>query len=294
MEKHAFMIMAHNDPEMLKLLVKSLDDKRNDIYVHIDASSKLFDIYGIQSWVNNAYIEVFSEVVCLWGDFSLVKCELFLLKKATRTPHQYYHLLSGTDYPIKSMDYIYSFFNCHAGKEFVFFTSKSMDKKHENWFNKFHFLQSYCRKSSLSGINLFVKSLEKVLIIMQELIGINRKKHYQTIYKGSQWFSITENFAKYVLSEEYWINKDFRFTFSSDEMLMPTLIMNSNYKEKLYVQRFDNSMEQNLRYIIFSNGIPKILSMDDYGGIRTSECILGRKFNSENIDIINAIKTKSM
>ncbi len=36
MNKHAYMIMAHHRPDLLQLLINSLDDERNDIIVHID------------------------------------------------------------------------------------------------------------------------------------------------------------------------------------------------------------------------------------------------------------------
>lgn len=35
-EKHAYLILAHNDPKVLELLVRLLDDSRNDIYIHVD------------------------------------------------------------------------------------------------------------------------------------------------------------------------------------------------------------------------------------------------------------------
>ncbi len=34
--KHAYLILAHNEPELLSLLVERLDDVRNDIYIHFD------------------------------------------------------------------------------------------------------------------------------------------------------------------------------------------------------------------------------------------------------------------
>ena len=37
--KHAFLILAHDEVDLLKLLVGSLDDPRNDIYVHMDAGN---------------------------------------------------------------------------------------------------------------------------------------------------------------------------------------------------------------------------------------------------------------
>lgn len=37
MQKHAYMIIAHNDFDLLETLVRLLDDPRNDLYIHIDA-----------------------------------------------------------------------------------------------------------------------------------------------------------------------------------------------------------------------------------------------------------------
>ena len=38
--KHAYLILAHHEPEVLQLLLTSLDDARNDIFLHIDRRSK--------------------------------------------------------------------------------------------------------------------------------------------------------------------------------------------------------------------------------------------------------------
>ena len=43
MKKHAYLIMAHTQPELLKKLLQMLDDERNDIYLHIDKKVKNFD-----------------------------------------------------------------------------------------------------------------------------------------------------------------------------------------------------------------------------------------------------------
>lgn len=41
MLKHAYLIMAHNDPYVFHKLISLLDDERNDIFVHIDKKSDL-------------------------------------------------------------------------------------------------------------------------------------------------------------------------------------------------------------------------------------------------------------
>ena len=43
MKKHAFLIMAHNQFDLLEMLIKLLDDPRNDIYLHIDQKVEDFD-----------------------------------------------------------------------------------------------------------------------------------------------------------------------------------------------------------------------------------------------------------
>ena len=38
--KHAYLILAHHAFGLLQLLVETLDDPRNDIYVHVDRKVK--------------------------------------------------------------------------------------------------------------------------------------------------------------------------------------------------------------------------------------------------------------
>ena len=44
MKKHAYLIMAHNQPQILKKLLTLLDHEQNDIYIHVDKKMKKFDI----------------------------------------------------------------------------------------------------------------------------------------------------------------------------------------------------------------------------------------------------------
>lgn len=41
--KHAFLIMAHRDDETLYTLLRTLDDPRNDIFIHMDAKNTGWD-----------------------------------------------------------------------------------------------------------------------------------------------------------------------------------------------------------------------------------------------------------
>lgn len=41
--KNAYCILAHNEPDILKILVSLLDDENNDIYIHLDKKASCFD-----------------------------------------------------------------------------------------------------------------------------------------------------------------------------------------------------------------------------------------------------------
>ena len=116
MQKHAYMIIAHNEFDLLEILVRLLDDPRNDIYVHIDAKVKDFDFKFFQALTQYSGLRFTPRrISATWGDFSLVNTELLLLQTAVAgedpaQPYAYYHLISGVDLPIKSNDDIHAFF----------------------------------------------------------------------------------------------------------------------------------------------------------------------------------------
>lgn len=119
--RHAFLILAHNEFQILKILLSMLDDGRNDIYLHIDKKVVLGPLEQDLFRLAKARLFVLEQRLDVrWGDISVVKAELLLLETASmKGPYDYYHLLSGVDLPIKSQDYIHHFFEKNKGYEFV-------------------------------------------------------------------------------------------------------------------------------------------------------------------------------
>jgi Core-2/I-Branching enzyme. len=106
--KHAYLILAHNEFEILQKLITAIDDKRNDIFIHFDAKVK--DLPKIEISFSNLYVLSNRINVC-WGDVTVVEAELELFKMAMQVgDYEYFHLLSGVDMPLKSQDYIHNFF----------------------------------------------------------------------------------------------------------------------------------------------------------------------------------------
>lgn len=124
MNRHAYLIMAHNQFETLAVLLGLLDDERNDIYLHVDVKAVDFDADRLRRRVHKAVLHLVDRRDVRWGGYSEVECEMALLRAAILRPHAYYHLLSGVDLPIKSQDYIHQFFAANRGSEYIAFSPR--------------------------------------------------------------------------------------------------------------------------------------------------------------------------
>lgn len=54
-KKHAYLILAHSEPEILGVLVSLLDDERNDIFINIDKKSNIIDFSGVKTARSNLF-----------------------------------------------------------------------------------------------------------------------------------------------------------------------------------------------------------------------------------------------
>ena len=94
----------------MSLLLQSIDDVRNDIYLHIGSDVKNIRIKDIEGCCHASHLRIFRTPPVIWGDKSQIDATLSLLQESTGTyEYAYYHLISGVDFPLKSQEYIHSF-----------------------------------------------------------------------------------------------------------------------------------------------------------------------------------------
>lgn len=299
-KKHAYLIIAHNNWRQVSLLLSTLDDERNDIYLHIDKKCKNVPIDSLRESVKKSTLHVYKKFKIYWGHFSQVECELYLFEKASRNKYFRYHLISGADLPIKSQDYIHDFFEKNADYEFVHYdTDERLKNDHEigRRTKYYHFLQKYRRRFKVKVINETFTFLERVSLVIQIIFHVNRLKNSKLkIRYGSNWVSITDDLVCFILKNKDLIYKMFKYTNCSDELFIQTLLYNSKYKNQLYDKKFDDSIEANKRLIDWNrgnNGNPYVWKISDKELIDKSECLFARKFDI-NIDeeIVNYIISK--
>lgn len=277
--KHAYLILAHHEFDLLQTLINCLDDARNDIYVHIDKKVKnLPDLH-----TEKAILTVLNNRVDIrWADYSMVEAEYALFEAAQQNgPYAYYHLLSGVDLPLKSQDFIHHFFEENQGKEFIGYTLTEMTPETVRRMQRWHiFPQHFSRKRNIYS------AFRSLFLRFQELLGIKRNAQiYFT--KGSQWVSITEQIAQYFLSQKAWAQKTFTHTFVPDECVMQTLCWNSPFREKIYSIQSDG--EGCMRAIGWQNDELLDWCAADYEALASSPALFARKFNNSDPVFIQRI-----
>lgn len=281
--KHAYLILAHHQFGLLQTLIDCVDDARNDIYVHID--KKVQTLPELHTAKSALHI-LDKRVDIRWADYSMVEAEFALFEVASRKgPYAYYHLLSGVDLPLKSQVFIHSFFEAHAGKEFIGYTYTEMTPETVRRMQRWHlFPRHFSRKRNVYS------AFRSAFLRCQELLGIKRNQGTE-FTKGSQWVSITEAMAQYFLSKKEWAQKTFTHTFVPDECVMQTLCWNSPFREKLYSTASDG--EGCMRCIGWKGDELLDWTAADYETLAASPALFARKFNSSDPAFIEKIAALS-
>ncbi|MGN0524127.1 MAG: beta-1,6-N-acetylglucosaminyltransferase [Eubacterium sp.] len=281
---HAYMIIAHNQFDLLEKLITALDDERNDIYVHIDAKVKNFDFEHYIKIAKNSAINFTNERFNIkWGSFEMVKAEYALLERVFESgkKYDYVHLLSGVDLPIKSNDEIHGFFDADSGKEYIHFTSESLNDTELDRVRAYHF--------ATGRRNYFRRFITKLESRLARAMGVNRIKNIK-VQKGSQWFSITGDFAEYILQQRDFVFKQFKHTLIPDEFFVQTILINSEYGSKLYMPGCNNNHKACMRLIDWERGNPYVWRSEDLEEIMASPCMFARKFDMDiDSEIIDKI-----
>lgn len=271
--KFAYLVMAHKADYTLKKLLIAIDDERNDIYLHIDKKSNINNFQELIQNIKKSKIFLVTRTKVEWGAYSQIEAELNLFREANKQHYKYYHLISGSDLPIKNQDHIHDFFNNVNGKEFIRFESDEFN--YSDRVHLYHPFQKNLRQYSWQKLG------NKVAVLFQKILRIHVNSQIK-FQKGTQWVSITDELVSYILQHEKWIQKTFRYSFCADEIFIQTLVHNSEYfKQRLYHPYYDNSMIAIQRLIDWNRGKPYVFRKQDLDELKNAPYLFARKFDSE-------------
>lgn len=277
----AYILQIHQNPNQVNQFINQLiSEEQADVYVHID--QKVFaQING--KLVKSPHVIVLKETVaCEWGDISQVDATILLLREVldSKKEYDFVCLRSGQDLLVKNG--LKCYFTQHKKKTFLNYRmihEKDLGLMMIRW-------PKITRKryTNAHPIRIFRRIL---LILYSKGINIfantNSWPQEYTFYKGSQWFSMPYEVARYIvhfLNENQWYYKFFENTLVPDESFFHTLIMNSPYCSDV--------INNNLLFIKWGETLsernsPQNLTSEDIKRIEESDQFFARKFD-ENVD----------
>ena len=282
--KHAYLIVAHTNWWMLEKLIRALDYQDNDIFLHIDKKVKDFPLEYFQGLCQYSNIFIYREYKVKWGNYSQVETELFLYKKAVEyCEYEFYHLLSGSDFPIKSQNYIHDYFSKYSGENFIQIVP--LEKTTEEIQRRVRYYHFFVRKSK--RFTFLFSFLRKAILALQMMFRVYRNKGVQFFY-GANWSSLTHEFVKYLISQEYLIQKTFHHVNSADELYRQTIIKKGDFK--IHSEQRDTCLSIS-RYIDWMDcsGSPRELGIEDFEKIKESEACFARKLGKNKELVIKII-----
>ncbi len=277
-KKHAYLIIAHHQFQLLEMLIKLLDHKNHDFYIHIDQSVKEFDFEYFKKLPKMSKLYFTKRLHVRWGGHSQIKVEQLLLEEAIQGGYGFYHLLSGVDLPLKKADEIYRFFEANHDREFLYFCSDEFSSQADvrERVSIFHFMKNFYGRD-----HLLLKKIDHLLARIQRNFKVDRmKKAGYTVRCGANWFSITHELAKFICSQKKEIKKYFYHSYCADEVFLHTLVY-KKYGDQipLYRKELGSDYMTLARLIDWKRGNPYTFKLEDFDELMNSDAMFARKFD---------------
>ena len=275
MMKVAFLMLCHKNPKQINLLLKALKHPQIDVFIHVDSKNE--NIREDIEKSDGVYLLPKKDCVDVQlAQFSEVKATLNLLNVAiSKGGYSHYFLISGQDFPLKSIGKIVRFLNERKDENFIDCALiKRFEKRNDIYFPRM-----------VIGRRIWQKILKGILVYStggwnQTFSIIKRLKPANVqYYFGSQWWCLNDAMVKWIYNflENYpeYI-KLFKHSLCPDECFFQTLVMNSP---------FANTTKPYLHYIKWEKGKSslKTLTTIDYEELKKAEKLIARKFDI-NVD----------
>ena len=290
MSKHAYLIMAHDNYQVLRHALSLIDDQRNVVFLMVDQKSKNFESVSLKNDLKLSPLLFLPRIEINWAGYSMIRAMLALIKTALeyKESFNYLHFLQGADLPVKSQDHIHAYFDQNQGKEFIDFSPRDYQfaKYKKCYYHLFVDNKYYRTNKAFKGAN-------HLLARMQKMVGLNRCSG-EIIYHGSALFSITADFAGYVISKDQELEAAYKHTLGCDEVFLQSMIMQSAYSEQ--INAFEQSQRGNARFFDLKNSeqknSPRIFTINDYDLLMSLEeyICFARKFSEhKDLEVVGKI-----
>ena len=295
----AYLISAHTDAPQLARLIGALHPDA-DFFVHIDKKS---DIKPFREAINARNVHfIGSRIDVRWGTLLEVEYQLKLLKAAVVWPRPFDRIffLSGMDYPLWSNERITEWLEEQGDREIL--QGICMDTEYIQ--GQQRALYTHSRPLFRMFNNKWNQRASILCRKMLEGIGYRKRLSFKVngerwqLYKGSAWWCISEELAKYILITYMGgegLKGYFRDSFGQAETVIQSIAFNSpKWAPKCILTEgaypgLDALTP--LHYIEYEPVI-KVMQAEDFPALKASGKMFARKFQSGVSDEVVALIDK--
>ena len=254
MNKHAYLILVQNQPELLEYQLPLLDHARVDLYIHIDKKAKKCRPESLKSLVKESKIFFINSTAVSYGSYTQIQCQFELMRQAAKQKYSYYHFLSDCDLPLRTQEHILDFFESHQGREFVNIYGKNFSDGMRRRFN-------YIKEAFDAGFRLFGRKSEKLEYPWSLSTKLNPETKISSdagfqLQAGINACSITHDLVSLILLKEPWCEQYLSKMGGVCELFFQTILCNSMMKQNIYYHQYDNWSNATMRYIDYKQGNP--------------------------------------
>ena len=283
--KFAYAIMAHNAPAQLHALIDRLaaGDGQDRIILHLDKRSALWrerrDEFARHP---SGKVELVPHPVAVtWGHHSQVIAQSRMLATALRREFDYYHLISGVDWPIAARHEIERDIVSYGELRpaFARMWAEEQPERMQDWWFERHTPKWRRWPRLAENVSRAQVRLSWSFSALARRIGLVRSTYMgQPWMKGSSWYSLPHDIAcdVHAAMTKLVASRRLLFTQCADEHVVPS-ILGRRHMARLVADR---------RYIDWAAGgyHPKLLTRADKAAIAASGAWFARKFDSATDD----------
>lgn len=261
----AHLIITYTNPQQTERMIRSMQDPKFDFYIHVDAKLPLSSHAYLES-IPNVYL-IKNRIKVQWAAYSTIQAEFNSIREILDSGRSYdfVSLMSGQDYPIKSIAEIKQFYADRKGKLLLKYRRFEGEWEEGMLRVSRYFLTDF----KFKGQHFLERVINRILPPKKLPAGLK-------FYGSSMFWSLSPDVLEYVLqqfSQNKHLVRFFKFCWAPDEFLFQTMILNSPFAGRV--------INENAFFYkhIPNTPSPKILGPDDWNDIRASDRILARKFD---------------
>jgi len=280
--KQAILITAYKDLDFLTEIISCFDDDFS-FFIHIDKKCK----EDTTVLTNFSTVYLYNQYHIEWGGSNHLMAILLLMREAYKmNKFEYFHLITGSDYPVKPLATFKSFFETHRNENFMeYFPLPRESWGKDGGLKRIQYFWFGLNRMDIRGR---IWELIRFSIRIQRKLNINRKFKYfdGKLWAGGTYWSLSLNavdtFISFTDKNPGYIRR-FKCTSIAEEIFLQTVLLN------LGVPVTNNY----LRYIDWGEdgANPITLTDKDFDCIMESDCFFARKFDKiKSAGLIDKIK----